>query len=135
MKFAYLIAPVLVAPPFGIASAQVDNDAVRVTQLSLSAFECGALAPNQADAERLFLLGYDTGKAFIERVTTSPLNEATRNKIAVLWLSTNGPTADFILGVVYARMTDEALKDMSLQGWDLQKSIRYAEKNCALIGR
>ena len=63
------------------------------------------------------------------------MSDATRNKIAVLWLGTNGPTVDFILGVVYTEMKNEALKDLSLDGWDLQKSIRYADQNCALLGR
>jgi hypothetical protein len=121
----------------GPGSAQeADQEAARLAQLALSAFECSALAADDKDAERLFLLGYDRGKEFIELATKNPLNQATRDKIAVLWTSSGGPTPDFILDRVYSEIVDIAYQDLGdMEHWGFQKSIRYQDKKCALIGR
>src|SRR5262245_51488484 len=102
-----LIALALAAIPMG-ASAQVDEDAVRNAQLTLSAFKCFGFAKDEADQERLFNLGYEAGKAFIERMSKNPPNKATADQIAILWMGTRGPTADFILGQIFSEMLESA---------------------------
>src|SRR5688572_25303142 len=86
----------------GVAVAQeVDQEAVRQARLTLSAFECSALAEDATEQERLFTLAYETGTACLERLSSSQPNQATRRQLPILWLATNGPTVDFILGQIF----------------------------------
>src|SRR5688572_13333890 len=107
-----VFATIATAPTSVVSAQDVDQEAVRQAHLTLAAFECYAFAKDLKEQERLFTLGYEAGKAFIERTTKNMPNVETRNQIALLWLSTGGPTPDFILGQIFNEVMSSAYEDL-----------------------
>lgn len=109
--------------------------------LTLSAFECSAVAPNDKEAERLFMLGLTAGREFIAYAQSHSDSYAKElhPHVAILWNLTNGPSPDFILGQLYADRVDniykekDPLSDEAL--WKIKKENIYRDKNCALLGK
>lgn len=124
--------------------------------LAWSAFECSTYADiageRPKEHERLFLLGYESGKRFLEAVLRSEIPEKEVRSTVPMGLLGNaqGPTVDFRLGRIYAVSTQEAYDkvvkhddvglDLPVAKWrmdkELQKSIaanEYRKQNCALL--
>lgn len=116
-----------------------------------SAFSCSTWAShfeNQKEAERLFLFGYEQGKIFLGAVRTGKVtDEDFQQEVPIgISMSLAGPNDDFILGVIYTNIQDEALEEVfytnydktKLNSEDLQKSIaesKYRDGNCQIIGK
>jgi hypothetical protein len=107
--------------------------------ITLSAFECSAVAPSEAEAERLFKVGYKAGHAFIEyaQKNQDSYNELIRPKVPILWNTTTGPTPDFVLGQIYSFIVDKVYENYVADErlWRIKEQTMYREKNCALIGK
>ena len=124
-------------------------------RLSWSALECSryaSLSGQPQETERLFRLGYDSGKRFFDAVLSKEISEEEARKhtpVGLLWLA-SGPTADFILGRIYEVRQQEAYDkvvkhdedggDLPVTKWrtdkELQKIIagnEYRKQNCALL--
>lgn len=119
-----------------------------------SAFECSQYAmmagkPEQ-ETERLFDLGYENGKRFVQAVNNKKVSEdELRSSVptGVLFVM-YGPTADFMLGRIFEYATREA-SNLVVKGdkfglapvdkWrdaELQKihaGNEYSTRNCALL--
>jgi hypothetical protein len=137
MRYAFTICLLLTS---AVAHAESSVDLhIRNSYLTLSAFECAAVATNDKEHERLFLLGLKAGRDFISYVQANPTTYAKdfHPKVAVLWNMTSGPSPDFILGQIYVDRVDEMYKDFDLdeQLWKMRKDKKYRDKNCALLGK
>ena len=134
--------PILVALLLSNATALADpkTDAqIKDSFLTLSAFECAVVSPNDKETERLFILGLNAGREFIAYAQShkdSYLKDL-RPKVAILWNMTSGPSPDFILGQIYANRADEIYKEYSPDEglWKMKKQNMYHSKNCALLGK
>jgi hypothetical protein len=114
-----------------------------------AAFECAALAGIAGDADqqkRLFTLGYEQGKTFIEAQRSGKIErqDLTREvPVGLLGLDTPSATsADFVLGRVWEAVLEEARKiaydsesnpngDEGLAAWLALQHFR--NKNCSLM--
>lgn len=113
-----------------------------------SAFECSALAsvidrPEQQ--RRLFLLGYEQGKDFINALRTEKVEkeDVDRNVPIIVLLLLEGPNPDFMLGRIYENAQRAVLDSL---GEELDEysseTVRKATaenefrmRNCELIGK
>ena len=115
-------------------------------RIAWSAFECSSLAAQMKDTkeqERLFMLGYDQGKRFIEAAQGGKIDrQDIRGEVPIgLTMLLQGPTPDFMLGRVYESTQDAALKDVlrtngNLNSDDVQALLarnKYTEQNCRLL--
>lgn len=121
----------------GIATAESkEEQLIRQSFFSISAFECAVLSNNDEDHKRLFNLGIENGREFIAAMKSSPETyQKTRNKVAMLLILYGGPTTDFTLGRIYSDRESEIYKkfDMNEDLWKSIKSRMFLEKNCAFI--
>lgn len=101
-------------------------------RVSWSAFECSSLASvmnEDKDQERLFALGYQQGKAFIDALQKNRIELKDRNEQVPsgFLLLLQGPTPDFVLGRVFESAQENALKDVitpdSITSKDLQATL------------
>ena len=120
------------------ADSTVENQ-IKNSFLTLSAFECSVVAPNEKEADRLFKLGLNAGREYIayaQEHSDSYANDLQPH-VAILWNMISGPSPDFILGQIYANRVDEIYKDFSSDEveWKIRKDNMYREKNCGLIGK
>ena len=101
-------------------------------RVSWSAFECSSLASvmNEGkEQERLFALGYQQGKAFIDALQKNRIELKDRNEQVPsgFLLLLQGPTPDFVLGRVFESAQENALKDVftpdSITSKDLQATL------------
>jgi hypothetical protein len=118
------------------------RDATRM----VTAFMCSIYAEKSGDRteqERLFTLGYETGKFFLNGALAGNISEAEEKKIplAVLW-SLGGPTLEFQLGRIYADAAHRAhgklnkINDELPGGEDIEKlnaANLFEQRNCALL--
>lgn len=128
------------------ANAQTSKDYAVMGRVAWAAFECSSLAAQMKDPkeqERLFLLGYEQGKKFIEAVQSKKVERkdiSTEVPIGLVLLL-QGPTPDFMLGRIYESAQDEALKDVlrtdgKLNADEIQAIIaqnKYTKQNCRLL--
>lgn len=132
----------------GGALGQTSNSLALKARVSWSAFECSALAAKIGDRpeqERLFLLGYEEGAAFVKALESGEIpDSALQNEVPWLMrLLLQGPNVDFMLGRVYEAAVQSALKEILQTGDrlntnDLQKTLafgKYTRGNCAVLGR
>jgi hypothetical protein len=118
------------------ATAQVtEQQLIRQSAATVSAFACVALSPTDKEADRLLQLGLKNGRAFIQGAQASPeAYKKASNEIAILWRWVTTGSPDFMLGQVYWMMVEAASKNFtdpkSAPGL---KSIEYNSKNCRLI--
>ena len=119
-----------------------------------SAFECsqyaGLAGKPEQETERLFSLGYENGKRFLEAVSTKKISEEelrTTVPTSVLFVM-YGPTTDFMLGRIFEFANREAY-NLVVKGdkfglapvdkWrdaEQQKFYagnEYSTRNCALL--
>ena len=108
-------------------------------KLTVSAFECSIVAPDQTELQRLFDIGFEAGRKFLDGLSNVRNEEEKRLKenIAVLWISKGvaGRTHDFVLGQVYSEIEAYTCKDFldDKKSWTLKEEQVFAHKNCALI--
>lgn len=115
-------------------------------RIAWAAFECSSLAAQMKDAneqERLFTLGHEQGKAFIEAVETQKVERKhIMEEVPIgLVLHLQGPTPDFMLGRIYESAQDEVLKDVlrtngKLNSDEVQALIaqgKYNDQNCRIL--
>jgi hypothetical protein len=135
MAFATLFVSSL-ASKDAQAQSQIDEE-VRLSQLTLSAFECSVLASDKKEAQRLFDIGLGAGRAFLDGLSklTGDEDKAVSENTAILWNMVAGPTHDFILGQVYSDRIEEIYKyhDGDNKAWALKQEQMFRQKNCALI--
>ena len=92
---------------------------------------------------RLFMVGYQQGKDFIEAFRTNRIEpKDLKEQVPFLFLMRlQGPTPDFILGRVYESAKDNALKDVlttsdGLTSDDLQAKLagnKFIKQNCRFL--
>lgn len=130
-----------------IATAQSSKDYARMARATWSAFECASLASEsrgKKEQERLFTFGYEQGLKFIAAMKGKQLLDDDLRSEAplVLLLLLQGPTADFMLGRIYAAAEESALEDFLKSGQDLRSpedrklvaANKFRKQNCSLIG-
>jgi len=136
---------------------------VRLSKLTLSAFECSLLAGDNKEAQRLFNVGFVAGRSFLRGIGTLTREERTRlsAQMDLLWqrvwdgtsqyvvgqswkLSDSighslwGPTIDFILGRVFSERAAWAYKisggvEIDDDTRNVNNGKMYRERNCSLI--
>jgi len=120
------------------AQTYVDEE-IRLSKLTVSAFECSIVAPDQTESQRLFDIGFAAGQKFLDGLSNIKNEEEKRLKenIAVLWIGKGvaGRTHDFVLGQVYSEIEAYTYKDFldDKKSWTLKEEQVFAHKNCALI--
>jgi hypothetical protein len=127
--------------------AQTSKDYALMGRKAWAAFSCSALASvaGKADEQqRLFTLGYEQGKTFIEALRSGKIEKKDVDAevpVGVLWVL-QGPSADFALGRMWETAVQEATKDVyatSAKGIDDQKfqalaaSNAFTKANCSLM--
>ena len=128
----------LVSAPAAHAEVNIDEQK-KNSFMTLSAFECAVVSPNDKEGERLFKLGLKAGRDFLKFVQTDRnlYLKTIKSQVPMLWNLTAGPTADFVLGQIYAdrmnKIYEEFTPDDEL--WNLTKQKMYREKNCELLGK
>lgn len=136
MRALLLICFILLPNTIAYAESNVDKQ-IKNAFLTLSAFECAVVSPNDKEAERLFTIGLNVGRDFIQFVQSNPdlYLKTIRSQVPILWSLTSGPTQDFILGRIYAAMEDKIYKEFSPDEelWKIKKQNMYQTKNCALL--
>lgn len=140
-----LRACLLVAPA---ANAQTSKDFAALARASWSSFECASLASKSGETkeqERLFMLGYRQGQQFIAALKAEKIKREDLNREAplVMLMLLEGPSADFMLGRVFAATQDAVMKDIyrvgevarSQQEQMQAAKAKFGKLNCALIGK
>jgi hypothetical protein len=107
-----------------------------------AAFVCAALTDVTGEANeknRLFNIGYEQGKIFINAVQSGKIQADDFNNqvpIAVTFLL-KGPSVDFILGRIFEAAIDDATKDVfDIHDKEAQKIFaqsKYTKMNCGLM--
>jgi hypothetical protein len=133
-------------------AAEVDARAARVM---LSAWMCSEYAEikgDEAESERLFLLGYGAGKQFLAAAKAGTITPEERHSTVpmVLQWMMSGPTPEFILGRMYESATSDAFDKVTaknangfpleVKDWitddKLKTSIaetKFVQANCEII--
>jgi len=149
----FAIFLVLAIQTLMVEAASAENKP-NIAHVMWSAFSCAAYAEmsgNKQEQERLFKIGYDAGRAFVDGVKNKTITEAETKgaPIGVLMLM-GGPTTDFIIGRIFESATADAydkvvkedsaglpIIDSSEWADDKLRVIRaknkYQSSNCALI--
>jgi hypothetical protein len=109
-----------------------------------AAFECSILASelgNQNESKRLFMLGYNDGKTFIDADQKGAISQNDlNNKVPIIVLMLlNGPSGDFMLGQIYNSATSEMMKKLYQHKADstiakINAENQFRTRNCSLIG-
>lgn len=128
------------------ATAQSSKDYAMMAKRSWSAFECAALASTadlKDERERLFHYGYNQGKAFIDATIAGKVEHDDILQIAPWGFTSSleGPSVDFMLGVVWSAATDNALSDVHKDGkeyvsialWKMRADTKFRKANCSLL--
>ena len=138
MRLSILLILIAVIPP-AMADTELE-DQINNSYLALSAFECSELAPDDEEAERLFLLGVNAGRQFLayRGLNWDTYIDLIAPKVSDSWnFLTYGPSDDFMLGQIYSEVTNAmfegvtTLEDIEL--WRLTRSDRYRDKNCSFL--
>jgi hypothetical protein len=110
-----------------------------------SAFECSAyaeLAEEKTEQERLYLLGLNAGRTFVEAMKAGEIPEQAVNEAVPINVlqRLKGPSTEFVIGKIHAAATgsvrDEiARSKRSIWGSSLKQEARsaYSNRNCILI--
>jgi len=137
-----MIVVVSLAPQDVKAEAQGD-DLVRMSKLSISAFECSVVATDKKEDARLFEVGLAAGRKFLDGMNR--LEPAERQKVerevALIWLNKDSPSKDFVLGEVYQFVRERVFHELDYyqnEGGELailneNKGRMFLQKNCSLI--
>ena len=133
------------------ASESANADTGRLLWSALQCSVYAEMSQKPQEQERLFRLGYDNGKRFIDGVRSKTIGESEINEVPIGVLSAMaGPTTEFVLGRIYeaamqdaydrVEKKDPAGKDTPIQEWVLEKDVlairagtEYLVRNCALL--
>jgi hypothetical protein len=100
-----------------VTQAQPSKEFAVLGQVTWSAFECASWAgvmKDRVEQDRLFNIGLSSGRRFIDAVRAGKVRE---NDISVqvpvgLVMLLQGPSTDFMLGRIFERVQDHALKEV-----------------------
>jgi hypothetical protein len=125
--------------------AQPSRELALSARLSWSAFECSSLASvmsDQAEQERLFTLGYEQGKVFIQAARSNRIDQKDINNDVPsgFLMLMQGPTPDFVLGRVFESAQENALKDVITPSSVTNKELKvllaqgkFSKQNCNVL--
>jgi hypothetical protein len=146
MNFAKYAFVALLGTLSGVLYAQSSLEFAVMGRTAWAAFECASLASqmkDQAEQERLFNIGYESGKKFLEALQSKKIEHKHISEEVPIGftLLIAGPSNDFVLGRVFENAQDDALKDVlksngKLNSDDLQATLaqaKYTKQNCRLI--
>ncbi|MBY3363739.1 hypothetical protein [Rhizobium laguerreae] len=137
------------------SSALASPEDAKQGRYALSAWQCFAFASNAGrneEVERLFNVGLEAAKKFLEAVRADKISREDANSntpMIVLW-SSQGPTVDFAAGRIFEAVSAQTYRDMAekdstgmtlpVDKWitdkETLKSIgesKYRTANCELI--
>lgn len=135
---------------FGPIQASAEEGIVRIGQLAFSAWDCAALSALAGDDtdefERLFFLGYENARLFLEAAKRGELSREAQSQVPMgLTLNlTGGPTTEFQLGALWARIEatvyDENWPQIEGASFDEMKQLQrsssesaFRNANCELL--
>jgi len=137
--------------------AEAGDATANMALLAWNAFQCftfGEMAGEpKGELERLFELGYESGKRFIDAAIRGGITEDEfRRKVPIgLWpIGLQGPTVDFKLGQIYEKSSQDAYDrvvkrdslgiDLPPEKWEWDKDTHrlraraeYTIRNCAFL--
>lgn len=127
--------------------AQSSKDYAMMAKRSFSEFSCAALAATagmKGEHSRLFKLGYEHGKTFIEALQANKVEPSDVSNIVPWGFSFNlgGPSPDFMLGVIWSFAIqgtddgvrkDEEMKPVDPSLWEMRAKNRFSKENCSLL--
>lgn len=147
MKIALLLS-LLLGFPVASAAGPSSRDFALMGRVAWSAFECSVLASLMKDPpeqKRLFFVGYEQGKAFLDALTSGSIQRQDVYEVVPWGVATQleGPSAEFMLGRIYASAEDEAMKEVARSADAEQPEearravarVKYLKANCALVGK
>lgn len=137
------------------SSALASPEDAKQGRYALSAWQCFAYASEAGrkdEMERLFNIGFDAAKKFLEAARANIISREDANSktpMIVLW-SSQGPTVDFAAGRIFEAVSTDTHDKMAKTGADgmplpmekwitdkeLLKSIgetKYRQSNCEMI--
>jgi len=148
----------VIAIPFsGCNAAHAESQAptAQTGVMVWAAFQCStyaSLANNSSEKARLFTLGYESGKRFLEAIAAGKIAEADITKTVPIGITVRfgGPSADFVLGAIYANAEQEARDrvvktdynglPLALKDWVIDPEVQKIKaetqmqtRNCALL--
>ena len=113
-----------------------------------SAFTCATYAEKAGKTEeqlRLFMLGYNEGKEFIDAIhTEKTTQEALRSNTPTgVMMRLSGPSDDFRIGRIFEAAVNDIDNDIYSDGENLysdevvklRASTEYINRNCKIMGR
>jgi hypothetical protein len=130
-----------------ISAAQEGTEQAQDARLLWSAFECSYFAfssDQEAEGIRLFELGYDRGRAFIDALLAGEIGEEDARRFIPVGISLRleGPSSDFALGRIFEATQSEAAAMLSAANPDfpfdeelrrLSAENLYGHRNCEII--
>lgn len=118
----------------------------RDARLVWSSFQCATYAEysgDQTERERLFTLGVATARTLIDAIRNHEIADADLQREAPigLLLSLGGPSTDFMVGVIFAHVSDDAFDEINREtGNSSDRDLRHVvasnlfqHHNCTLI--
>jgi hypothetical protein len=138
--YTLALAATLLTTP---ALAQTSLDYAKMSRKVWSLFECTVLAAYNDDkeAERLFLLGYETGKTFVEALRAGKIKpeDMRQNMPWTMGDKLSGPSAEFAMGRLFESIQGYTVKEIwedTGTNEDLRKSkarSAYQKQNCSFL--
>ncbi len=88
------------------------DEETNLGRLMWSAFSCATyaeLSGSKDEQARLFLIGYNAGKAFLEGVKNGTISEAQAQKAPIgVLMNLGGPSIDFMVGAIFKSSSNNA---------------------------
>jgi hypothetical protein len=106
--------------------------------LALSAFECSHLATSQADHSRLFNVGVQAGRDFLQFAEKNANGyRSLAPQVDPAWVQVEDrPSVDFKLGELHAITVARAIgwrRGLGDNAWEARREALYREKNCQFL--
>ena len=150
MRAGFLIGLLFVLAVIPGRAAGEDKTSIEFAKIgskAVSAFMCSISAEHSENPEeqgRLFMLGFNSAKEFLEAAQTEKVNRKDINSnIAIMFtMRMRGPSVDFIIGRLWEAVTehyyDELTKDCDscISDKELKKmkgEAAYREQNCQFL--
>lgn len=145
MKKLILICGLLI----GVSTHAVadEKDIVANSKLAIAAFSCYAYnsyLKRDGEAERLFKIGYNASISFYNQAGKIEISTKVKNEnIPFIYLTTNGPNAEFNTGQIFSSVVGNAFKKIyqdSKLDFEYDEKLRVMnaeslthESNCGLL--
>lgn len=131
----------------GTANAETSKELAEKSRLAWSALSCSALASTAEkpqEAERLFRLGYEAAKTFMNAAFAKKIDKADIESTMpmVMGFSMYGPSVDFMIGRVWEKAVEDAHKKVHFDDagafrpnevWKDYAASEFRDRNCQLI--